>query len=629
MFIRVNKTKNKKTGEIYVKYELVESFRVHGKSNPTTRVIMRFGRLDLPRHEWKKLAHALECQLSGQTTLLEANDKYIEDLALSLVSNNKLSKKLTILESTPTQSDSGSLITIDLRSISTEKTRSLGAELVCQNTWDLLKFDQILKDCGLSQNHRAIAKALIFGRLISPGSELHTIEWFLKRSALSELPDSEVQNCVKNHFYEIGDKLYENKERIEAFLYQRQQALFPSNGSTVFLYDLTNTYMEGSCLSNGLAARGHCKSKRYDCPLIALSLVVRNDGTPVTSHIYRGNQGEPETMKDMIARLECMFGYDSDQMVLEKLTIIMDRGIATKENIALLHAKGYQYVVVTREDQAEEYYAEFETARDTFSRIDDLAHKHTAYGDENHVYVKKIESDDEYTCKILCLSDGKAHKENAIIAKKDNRYIADMEKLSQSIKKGSIKKLDKIEARLSNISKRHSSVAERYTSALVLDEAGKALCVEVAPKYSEPNPLAGCYVIDSTHKELNEIETWELYMTQTNVESAFRGMKGELGMRPVYHQNEERTAAHLFITVLAYHILSAIERRLAQHDDTRSWQTIREVLSTHTRSTVVMKDKDGNIYHNRVTGKPEFEHQDIYRKLGIKDPTKNLTSRFK
>jgi len=106
-------------------------------------------------------------------------------------------------------------------------------------------------------------------------------------------------------------------------------------------------------------------------------------------------------------------------------------------------------------------------------------------------------------------------------------------------------------------------------------------------------------------------------------------MKGELGMRPVYHQNDDRTAAHLFITVLAYHILSAIERRLAKLNDKRQWQTIRNVLSTHTRISVVMKDSEGNIYHRRGSGKPEDVHQDIYKKLGIKDPSKTVTYRFR
>jgi len=115
-----------------------------------------------------------------------------------------------------------------------------------------------------------------------------------------------------------------------------------------------------------------------------------------------------------------MLGYDSPQMVLEKPTVIMDRGIATTENIELLRERKYPYVDITREDQCERYLAEFETARGTFTRIDELSHKHTAYGDENHVYVKKISRDEEDICRILCLSEGKSHKENAIAAKKES-----------------------------------------------------------------------------------------------------------------------------------------------------------------------------------------------------------------
>jgi len=627
MFIREKKTKNKKTGDVYIKHVLIEAVRVNGQ--PRQRVVMGLGRLDLHRREWKKLAHALECQLSGQISLLEANDKYIDDLALSLVSNNKLSKKLDILETGAAQSDSGNYVSIDLGSVSTEKSRSVGAELVCQNTWGLLNFDEILKDCGFSQNQNAVAKTLIFGRLISPGSELHTIEWFHKRSALSELPGCDIIYAGKDIFYEIGDKLYDNKDKIEEFLYKKQQYLFPYNGFTVFLYDITNTYMEGSCLGNSFAKRGHCKSKRSDCPLIALSLVVRNDGVPVTSHIYRGNIGEPETLEDMLNRLDKMFGYNSPQMVLEKPTVIMDRGIATDDNIALLRERGYPYAVITREDQTEDYLEEFKTARDTFYRIDDLSHKCTAYGDENHVYVKKIGKNGDAECKVLCLSDGKAHKEDAIASKKDSRYLADVERLSRSIQKGNIKNISKIEAKLANHIKKHKTAADKYNAVIVKNEEGKAQRIEVTPISTDLNPLSGCYVINTTHTELDAIEIWKLYMTQVHVESSFRAMKGELGMRPVYHQNDDRSAAHLFITVLAYHILSAIERRLARFDDNRQWQTIREVLSTHTRISVVMKDNDGYIYHHRASSRPEDVHQDIYKKLNVKDPSKIVSSRFR
>jgi transposase len=625
MFIRECKTKNKKSGKVYVKHKLVESVWVNGQSRQ--RTVMGLGLLELPRREWKKLAHALECQLSGQTSLLECRDKYIDDLALNLVSNNSLSKRLSDLTASVKDENTDHFLSIDPDSISCEQSRTYGAELVCHQAWELLHFDQILTQSGFSNRERCIAKALILGRLISPGSERHTIEWFHKRSALSEFPGYFQDQFDKDRFYENGDKLYENKENLETFLFRKQQSLFPQNGLSILLYDLTNTYMEGSCLTNQLAKRGKCKSKRSDCPLITLSLIVRSDGMPVASHIYRGNQSEPETFNDVIARTNRLFGFDSPQLTLEKPTFIMDRGIATQDNITLLESQGYPYVVIRREDQSADYMLEFENARDTFTRIDDLSHKRTPYGDENRVYVKKMEEGAD-TIKVLCISDGKAHKENAISTKKDSYYLADIEKLSQSIQKGNIKNVDKIQARLDKKNKKYKITAEKFDTTLVLDEAGNALRIDIASKHPKPNPLAGCYIIESTHTSLDAVETWKLYMTLTNIENSFRSMKSTLGVRPVYHQNEERSAAHLFIAVLAYHILFTIEHRLSLEGDTRQWKTLRGVLSTHTRNTIVMKDKNGVFYHRRLTGKPEGAHQDIYKKLGVLDPLKTITSRL-
>jgi len=297
--------------------------------------------------------------------------------------------------------------------------------------------------------------------------------------------------------------------------------------------------------------------------------------------------------------------------------------------VVLMDARGYQYVVITREDHTDEYLAYFEKARETFTHIDRKKRKLSAYGDENNVYVKKIETEDNKTCRVLCFSEGKARKENAIVNKKENRFIAEINRLSLCIQKGHIKNIDKINTRLGKKLERHKTIAERYNINLVKNEAGQAQRIEITLKNTESNPLAGCYIIDSTHKELDEVETWKLYMTLSHVESSFRSMKEELGMRPVYHQNDGRTSAHLFITVLAYHILSAIENRLSKHGDTRQWKTLRAVLSTHTRNTVAMRDKDGNTYHYRSTGKPEDVHYDIYKKLGIKDPTDTIIFTFK
>ena len=623
-FIREYKTRNKKNGETYIKHRLVES--VWTEKGPRQRVIMNLGQLTLARSEWKKLAHALECQLSNQETLLESIDQDVETLAMKLISNNRLS------ESIKTQSedtDEPDFKTIDVKSLVASKSRTLGAELVCQHIWGLLGFDQILKECGFMERERILAKAVIFSRLISPGSERHTIEWFHKRTALPEFPGADISALGKDKFYEIGDMLYDQKDKLEELLFHQERKLFPFTETTIFLYDLTNTYMEGSCLGNTLASYGHCKSKRYDCPLITLSLLVSDDGMPLVSHIYEGNQSEPETMEDMIKRLEMLAWGDSGQLSLVKPTVVMDRGIATIDNIAYLRSNEYPYIVVRREDESEDYRALFEAERESFTCIS--GRRRSVYGNENNVYVKKVDIDDDSgICKVLCISDGKAYKEKAIADKKndkkDKSFLEAIDGLTRSIKKGSIKKLDKIQNRLANIKKKHKAVIQKYGIELIIDD-GKATSIIIDKKPIEDHiePLYGCYVIESTHTELNETSLWKLYMTQSRVESSFRSMKSELGMRPVYHQNGDRTAAHLFITVLGYHMLATIANLLEKWLDTREWSTIRDILSTYMRNTIIMKDKEGNVFHVRVSGLPEEEHTDIFNKLDVKNPLKSLT----
>jgi transposase len=630
MFIREYKTRSKKTDEEYVNHKLVESIRT--EKGPRQKVIMSLGQLTLPRSEWKKLAHALECQLSGQTTLLEENDKDIESIALKLISDKRLSQNLQLQKNSPGE-PSQNLVTVDLNTIRTINTRSLGPELVCQKIWAMLGFDQILKKCHFSQREVSLARAVIFGRLITPGSERHTIEWFKKRTALAEMPGADISDSAKNPFYEIGDQLYGQKDKLEELLYIKEREYFPHGSDTIFLYDLTNTYMEGSSLGNSMAAYGHCKSKRSDCPLITLSLVVSADGMPVYSHIYKGNQSEPETMKDMLKRIETQLW--GNQQLLTKPTIAMERGIATEDNVEYLRANKYPYVVIRREDERDDYKALFQSGRETFTRIKDQGHK-SVYGDENNVYIKKLEpKEGESICKVLCISEGKARKEQAIAnakdRKRDKRFVEAINNFNRSIKKSTIKKTEKIEAKLARIRTSHRLASAHYETVIQKSESGAVTGIMLIEKEKLPaeDTLYGCYVLETTHVELTDTIIWNLYMTLSNVESAFRSMKEELGMRPVFHQTGRRSEAHLFISVLAYHILATVKNLLRQQGDHRQWETLRDELFTHTRSTVIIKDKAGNIYHTRVSGTPEDAHIDIYKKLLVSDPLKTITSLIK
>ena len=132
--------------------------------------------------------------------------------------------------------------------------------------------------------------------------------------------------------------------------------------------------------------------------------------------------------------------------------------------------------------------------------------------------------------------------------------------------------------------------------------------------------VEGCYVLRTDRNNLSEKEIWETYMMLNRIERAFRSMKSALGLRPNFHQKEGRADAHMFISVLGYHILHAIEHRLRMADDHRSWATIRDCLSTHQRITIHFNAIGENGVQQRkirLCTTSELAHKKIYQALGL------------
>ena len=626
MFIREYKQVNKKTGEVYIKHKLVTSVRT--ESGPRQRIVMPLGSLTVPRIDWPRLAHALECRITGQQSLLQAHDAELELLALKLVSNNDLSKSIEVMRGAMLDEQAALMekpgrdryVPIDIDSVRMTETRGLGAEALCLRAWELLGFADILKKLKFSVTSISLAMVLLFGRMISPGSERHTIEWFRKRSALQELPGvTDLKKCSKDRFYEAADELYEKKERIEDMLFLKEREYFPHSEATIYLYDLTNTYLEGSALGNKLAARGHCKSKRFDCPLITLALVIGDDGMPICSQIFKGNQSEPETMDTLMKRLAQRL--HGSQIPIVKPTVAMDRGIATADNVEWLQNNGYNYIVIKREDGNDDYRRQFEERRIVFELV---SSKKGAYGELNNVYIHK-EPISEDMCRVLCFSEGRERKEKAIAEGKGDPFLDDIERFRRSIRNGTIKNQQKIEAKLQRIIGNHKVLAAKYETSFEKSD-GRITGILLEKKTVDEDPLYGCYVIESSHADMSAEEIWKLYMTLSRVESAFRSMKETLGMRPVYHQTAERSAAHLFISVLAYHLLATIENLLEQQGEHRTWGTLRDVMSTLMRGTITMRDDMGSTYIIRLSGEPEEEHREILDKLGIRSLPERVIS---
>jgi Transposase DDE domain len=677
MYIRAHKTINRKTGKEYIKYSLVEGYR-NNDGKVRQRIIMSLGStLLLSKDERKMLASVLELRLSGKASLFEENNK-IKSLADEAMQhydyrdlNNEDKKKEEVKNPVYER--------IDLNSIASSSIRQLGPELIGHAFYQRLGFNDILKQCKLTPYQISIAEAVIVGRLVNPGSDLDTWKWIRNRSSILELVDENISKAGKDAVYKVADKLIKHKNHIEKELHKKESLLFPEKNK-LFLYDLTNTYLEGSGIYNELAKRGKSKERRSDCPLITLALLVNSKGFPLFSQIYKGNQSEPETLENVLNRLTSEVNMLPEFMP----TIIMDRGIATKDNIALLKERHYQYVVVERRPSAKDFIKDFETAKDTFTQIHENNKDYTEGVDvtetnetikdteanvnvnettasdsttriptptqatitpaatvqaqtvqidkhspcvnpkqEAKVYVKKIPC--EEGSKVLVLSEGRKEKEKAMDSLKEKRFMKDIDRLRKSISKRNVVKQNKVSIRMGRIQERYPSVSRYYELTILMNKDDKEVTdINVVKKESRDDRtvLTGCYVIETTHKDCGAEEIWDLYHTLTHVEYSFRCLKTDLGMRPIYHHTEVRTRGHLFISVLAYHLLISIENTLRENNDTRKWETIKKELSTHHRTTVIMNNDKNHIHHIRVSSQPEDVHKDIYRKLKVKDSTR-------
>ena len=617
MYIRETVTKNKKTKTKYSKHQLIESIRT--EKGPRQRIVMELGTLVLPKSQWRRLAALLEARLAGQLSLFEDEAELSQSADQAMENYDFLQSKQ--VEKTMRR-DQRELVTIDMNRVETALSRSLGPELVAHSYWERLGFDTILNACGLSLTEQSLAKAVIIARLIAPTSDLATWGWLRHQTSLLELLPVNLSQVGKDAVYEIADKLLIHKSKLETSLRKRETELFPGE-TTLFLYDLTNTYFEGSCLDNDLAHNGKSKEKRSDCPLVTLAPVVDQRGFPLHSQIYGGNQSEPQTLSDIVKHL-----YESDEPDLFghiRPTIVMDRGIATKDNIALLKEKKYPYIVVERRAVEQDYIEEFMNAKSSFRRVDQQAGANLSQevNVSEAVYAKKLPW--EEGCRVLCVSEGRERKEIAIDALKEERFLKDLTALQVTVTKGNVKLLEKVGERIGRLKERYPSIARHYEIQFELDADQKKVTAVTwikKPTRSERSTLTGCYVIETSHKELSVEEVWRLYTTLTQVEYAFRSLKTDLGIRPVHHQLAERTRGHLFISVLAYHLLICIEHQLREKNDHRRWSTIRKQLSTHQRNTVILTDEHDQIHHIRVSGKPESIHQEIYQLLDVTDPLK-------
>ena len=593
MYIRRTSIKSRKDGSHYYSYRLVESKRTEKGVRQYT--LLNLGAdFALPREQWPDLTKRIEGILSGQQSLFDI-DKSIEQLAQSCAS------RIIASYQDIASSEDDDYREVDVNSVEMSRPRSVGAEHITLEALRLLGLDSKLKELGFNGPQTAAALGTIIARCCAPGSELATHTWLQEQSGLGELIDYDFSNLSLYGLYQASDQLLQKKAAIEKHLYERERSLFGLQ-ETITLYDLTNTYFEGQSKANGLAAHGHSKEKRSDCPLVTLGLVLDSSGFPRRSHVYAGNVSEPTTLAEMLQNL----GNGPVSTGL-KPTVVMDAGIATEENIAWLRHNKYPYLVVSRKRHRQ---------------FDEEASVVVKEDDECTVKIQKVFDEETQETLLYCHSSQREKKDSAIDDRVTNRMEEALQKLASGLlQKRSLKKYDKVMVKIGRLRQKYSRASKQFTITVekddISDNAVKITWKKQAVANTTDN-FPGVYCLRTSHADWDESLLWNTYTMLTDLEAVFRSLKSELGLRPIHHQITNRVAGHLFITVLAYHLVHSIRFRLKQEKIHSSWSSIRKLLLNLCRVTVSMLCKNGSTVHVRKSTRPEPKQQEIYSVLGVK-----------
>ena len=597
MFILKCNSYSRSAKKTYIYHKLLETYR--SAVGPRHRTIFNLGTLDLEKKQWKTLAKAIESRLLGLQELLPDEDERIKNLA-DKYTEQILTKRKIKSEKKKITEKSSDLENIHTDTIEVTNCRSYGAEVAGYEYMKLIGLEKIIEGLDLKKSEKQIIKALVISRLVHPASENETYRWLRCNSGLGEILNIDFNDIGIDRLYRTCDKILENKKVIEESLAQAERRNLKLE-SKLILYDLTNTFLEGGGESNKYAKYGRSKEKRSDCPLITLALAVDENGYPITSKIYKGNESEAGTVKEII---EEIYKEKPELKLFQNTNIIMDRGLATKKNIKFLEDKELKYVVIERRDAYSEWSEEFEKKQE-FSEIDRKGYK---------IKIKKHSIGSiNY---LLCESEGKEKKELAIIAAKEKKFEIELEKIKQSLLKNK-KTVETIKNQLSRLSGKYIGFYKLYNIKFIEDDKKNVTDLQWEKNDDYRVKKAGCYVIRTNNQSLQENEIWSVYMLLHKVENAFRTLKNDLLMRPIYHQKDTRAESHIFITILAYHILNCIEEKLNEKEETTNWLNIKMLLQTHQIVSVRYINDKNEMRIIRKSTLPEDHHREIYQHLDI------------
>lgn len=595
MFIRQTRTNNTAIGESYFTHRLVRSERVQGKVRQVT--VLALGRhFPFDREDWPLICQRIEQILSNQDILLavacaDQLERAAQRYAAAIVEHTPARD----LQEGANADTPREFAEVDVDTLQLLQPRSVGVEHLGLHALSQLGFIEKLTALGINGPMRAAIIGNIIGRMAKPASELATWAWLQQRSALGELIDFDFAAMPHMALYRASDMLMKHRSTLEDQIFSTVGQLFGLQ-ETVTLYDLTNTYFEGEAATNPKAKRGRSKENRTDCPLVTLGLILDGSGFVRRSKMFAGNVAECTTLDAMLTGLSAPRGA----------LVIMDAGIATEDNIAWLIKNEYRYLVVKRGGERQ-----FDA--------DQAVSVETAGGEL--VRVQKEVSADGKEVLLHCHSSGREQKESGMVERFTKSFEAGLQKIADGLHtpRGE-KNYDKLMLRIGRLKQKSRGASQHYTIALIADPSSKKATALTWQKVLVDGTMAthpGVYCMRTNELTWDEAKLWRTYTMLTDLESVFRSLKTELGLRPVYHSKENRVDGHLFITVLAYQCVQVLRLQLKAAGIHQRWSVLRDALSVQRRVTASFRQRDGRTLNVRKSTQAEPDLMKLYRAVGV------------
>ena len=509
----------RKDGKEHRAWSVVENRRVHD-GRVVQRQVLCLGEInDSQRSAWSKAIEVFD-ESAGQSKqiALFPEDRRAPVLACDVVS-------------------------IRLSAMRLRRPRQWGACWMAALLWEQLRLDEFwsaaLPPSREGTSWLNILKTLVSYQLISPGSEWRLHRHWFEHSAMGDLLGEDIALVQPNNLYRCLDKLTAHKQLMFTFLSERWKDLFQADFE-VLLYDLTSTYFECDPPSDGKRKFGYSRDKRSDCVQVVIALIITPDGFPLAYEVMDGNTSDKTTLKDFLNKIEKQYGK-------AKRTWVMDRGIPTEDVLTeMRNSEGPIHYLVG-------------TPRGRLTQLEKAFLSKPWEDVRQSVRVKLVEHDHE--TYVLARSQDRRHKERSMRQRRLRKLIRRLRELQRQdltrdellLKLGAAKKeAGKAYGLLVIHTPKKDQPVTSETFHFTLDRK----------KLRQVRRREGGYLLRSNIKSDNPGDLWRMYLQLVEIEQAFKELKNDLSIRPIYHQLETRIEAHIFVAFLAYCLQVALKQRL-------------------------------------------------------------------